>query len=439
MTVNEKYELARWAVDHALKNGASQSKVIISNSRSNSISVREEKIENLEQSTENALAIFLYVDSRYSVHSTNRLDNKAELKRFIEEGIAGTAYLSEDEYRKLPDPGLYYKGGGPGLEICDEGFMDIDPESRIRMVFDTEREALGKDERIVSVTANYNDSRNAMVMVTSNGFEGDRENTYYSLGASVSVKQGEARPSESWYENAVFHGRLDKEGIGRKAMERALKRLGQEKIESANMPMIIENRVAGQSLRPLIQALSGAAIQQKNSFLVDMLGEKVGSDRLSLTDDPFIISGRGSRLFDNEGLALKERTIFDKGLLKEYYIDTYYGRKLGMEPNSGSTSNLVLKPGERTAGQMIASLDRGILVTGFNGGNANGSTGDFSYGVEGFLVEKGKVVKPVAEMNITGNFLDLYKNLLEAGSDVYEESAWRTPSLLFDNVSFSGK
>ncbi len=439
MTLKEKYELARWAVDHALKNGAQQSKVIISNSRSNSISVREEKIENLEQSTENGLTIFLYVDSRYSVHSTNRLDNKAELKKFIEEGIAGTSYLSEDEYRRLPDPDLYYKGGGPDLKIDDETFMDIDPDSKISMAFETEREALGKDERIVSVTANYNDGSNAMVMVTSNGFEGDRDNTYYSLGASVSVKQGDARPSESWYESALFHDSLDKEGVGKKALERALKKLGQEKIKSANMPMIIENRVAGQSLRPLVQALSGAAIQQKNSFLVDMLGEKVGSDRFTLIDDPFVISGRGSRLFDNEGLAMEERTIFDKGVLKQYYIDTYYGRKLGMEPNSGSTTNLVVKPGHRTQEQMIATLDRGIVVTGFNGGNANGSTGDFSYGVEGFLVEKGKIVKPVAEMNITGNFLDLYLNLLEAGNDVYKDSAWRTPSLLFDNVSFSGK
>ncbi len=439
MTLKEKYELAGWAVNHALKNGAQQSKVIISNSRSNSISVREKKIENLEQSTENGLTIFLYVNNRYSVHSTNRLDNKAELQKFIEEGIAGTAYLSEDEYRKLPDPDHYYKGGGPDLKVYDKGFMDIDPAGKISMAFDAEREALGKDERIVSVTANYNDGRNAMVMVTSNGFEGDMENTYYSLGASVSVKQGDARPSEGWYESALFHDRLKKEGIGEKALERALKKLGQEKIESANMPMIIENRMAGQSLRPLVQALSGAAIQQKNSFLVDMLGEKVGSDRLTLTDDPFIVSGRGSRLFDNEGLALKERTIFDKGVLKEYYIDTYYGRKLEMEPNSGSTTNIVLKPGARTLEQMIASLDRAILVTGFNGGNANGSTGDFSYGVEGFLVEKGKIVKPVAEMNITGNFLDLYKNLLETGNDVYEDSAWRTPSLLFDNVSFSGK
>lgn len=438
MTKEEKYTLARWAVDHALESGAQQAKAIINDSQNNSISVREEKIENLEQSIENGLAIFLYVDKKYSVHSTNRLDNKKELAKFIDEAIEGTRYLAEDEYRSLPDPDLYYKGGGPELNTFDEHYRSVDPQAKIAAAFAVEKEALGKDDRVVSVTASYDDGMAGTVMVTSNGFEGDRANTFYSLSASVSVKQGDARPSDSWHESALFYDKLKNNGIGKTALEKALKKLGQRKIESANMPMIIENRLAGQSLGPLIQALNGSAIQQKNSFLIDMLGKKVGSDKMTLIDDPFIVSGRGSRLFDNEGLALQKRTIFEKGVLKSYYIDTYYGKKLGMDPTSGSTTNLVFETGDKNLEDMIASLDKGILVTGFNGGNSNGSTGDFSYGIEGFVIEKGKIIKPVSEMNVTGNFLQLYKNLAEVGNDVYEDTAWRTPSLLFNNVSFSG-
>jgi len=438
MTKEDKYTLARWAVDHALESGAQQVKAIITDSQNNSISVREEKIENLEQSIENGLTIFLYVEKKYSVHSTNRLDNKEELTRFIDEAIEGTRYLAEDEYRSLPEPDLYYKGGGPDLKTFDDAYKSVDPQVKIDSAFAIEKEALGKDERIISVTASYNDGMAGSVMVTSNGFEGDMSNTYYSLSASVSVKQGDARPSDSWHESALFYDKLKSQGIGKTAMEKALKKLGQAKIESANMPMILENRLAGQSLGPLIQALNGSSIQQKNSFLIDMLGEKVGSDKLTLIDDPFIVSGRGSRLFDNEGLALQKRTIFDKGVLKAYYIDTYYGKKLGMAPNSGSTTNLVFGKGDKNLEEMIASLDKGVLVTGFNGGNSNGSTGDFSYGIEGFLIEQGKIVKPVSEMNITGNLLHLYKNLAEVGNDVYEDTAWRLPSLLFNNVAFSG-
>ena len=109
-----------------------------------------------------------------------------------------------------------------------------------------------------------------------------------------------------------------------------------------------------------------------------------------------------------------------------------------MTPNSGGTTNLLITPGKRTMEEMVATLDRGILIAGFNGGNTNGSTGDFSYGIDGFLVENGKIVKPVSEMNITGNMVELWASLAEVGSDVYENSSWRMPSLMFKDVDFSG-
>ena len=256
--------------------------------------------------------------------------------------------------------------------------------------------------------------------------------------AQVSVKSGDARPSSYWYESSIFHSDLIKDGIGEKALKRALDKLGQEKIESGKMPMIVENRLARQTIQPLISALSGRSIQQKNSFLIDMAGEKIGSDLLTLIDDPFIVSGNGSRLFDREGLALKKRTIVDQGVLKEYYIDTYYGKKLDMSPTSGDTTNLMFKPGDKSLEELIASMDRAILVTGFNGGNSNGVTGDFSYGIEGFLVENGQLTRPVSEMNITGNFKQVLKDLMAVGNDVFTGSSWRLPSLVFNNIDFSG-
>ena len=438
MTKEEKYSIAKWAMEHALKNGAQQASVSISNSNSSQIEVREEKIDKLEEANRNSLRIALYVDNKYSSISTNRLNNKEELVRFIEEAIAGTKYLSEDEFRTLPDPELYYKGGGDDLKTVDENFASVDPQQKIKYAFDVEKEVLGKDERIISVSTTYNDNRSGSVMVTSNGFEGDTEYSSYALVAQVSVKSGDARPSSYWYESSIFHSDLIKEGIGKQALKRALDKLGQEKINSGKMPMIVENRLARQTIQPLISALRGNSIQQKNSFLIDMAGEKIGSDLLTLTDNPFIVSGSGSRLFDREGLALKKRMIVDQGVLKAYYIDTYYGKKLDMAPTSGDTTNLVFKPGDKGLEELIASMDRAILVTGFNGGNSNGVTGDFSYGIEGFLVENGKLTKPVSEMNITGNFKQVLKDLIAVGNDVYTGSSWRLPSLVFDNIDFSG-
>jgi PmbA protein len=94
--------------------------------------------------------------------------------------------------------------------------------------------------------------------------------------------------------------------------------------------------------------------------------------------------------------------------------------------------------GNKDLNALIALVDKGILVTGFNGGNCNGTTGDFSYGIEGFLIEKGKITQPVSEMNVTGNMITLWNNLVEIGNDARKDSSWRIPSLLFDNVDFSG-
>jgi len=438
MTNEEKYNIAKWAMEHAVQNGAQQARVIIYNDNSSQVEVRDEKIDKLQESNRNGMQINLYVDKRFSSISTSRITNREELSKFIEEAIAGTRFLAEDEFRKLPDPARYYKGGGPDLKVADPGFMQIDPQQKVQDAFNLEKEALGKDERIISVTASYRDGLSGMVMVASNGFEGDNENSYYSLSTSVSVTDGVARPQGSWNESSIFSDELVRTDIGTKAMKRALDRLGQAKIASGKMPMIVENRMAGMTLQPLISALSGSAIQQRQSFLIGMLGEKIGSGLMTITDDPFIVSGRGSRLFDGEGMATELRSVVDNGILSTYYIDTYYAGKLDMEATSGGTTNLVFKPGEKDLEGLLADIDRGILVTGFNGGNSNGATGDFSYGIEGFLVEKGTLVRPVAEMNITGNFKSLWQNLVAVGSDVDPSRSWRMPSLVFDRVDFSG-
>ncbi len=437
MTKEEKYTLAKWAMNHALESGAQQASVSISNSKSSSVEVREEKIDKLEQAIQSNLSIRLYVDGKYSAHSTCRL-KKEELAHFINEAIESTKYLSEDPFRTLPEPELYYKGGGEDLDSLDKNFASIDPKEKINLAFAAEKEVLGKDERLISVSSSYYDGLNERVMVNSNGFEGDTANSYFGIHSSVSVKGDDARPEFSWGESAIKYNKLKKAGTGTKALKRAIEKIGAEKIKSGTMPMLVENRVLGRIFGPLINALNGSAIQQKNSFLMDKIGEKVASGKLTLTDDPFIVGGRGSRLFDSEGLATKKRAVFNQGVLATYYIDTYYAKKLEMDPTSGGTTNLVFETGSKDLEELIATMDKGIFVTGFNGGNCNGSTGDFSYGIEGFLVEEGKVVKPVGEMNITGNMLNLWANIDEVGNDEKDDSSWRTPSILFSNVDFSG-
>jgi PmbA protein len=437
MNTNEKYDLANQVIEHALKSGAEQVSVTIYENRSSNIEIRDQKIDSLKESNRNGLSINLYVDRKYSAHSTNRM-KKEELFRFVDEAISATRYLAEDEFRSLPEPELYYKGGGSDLNTYDPKLDSVDAKTKIDLANQALNEAYKKDDRIISVSSYYSDSISNAVMVTSNGFKGDSGNTGVSLTVTVSLKSDTGRPKDYWYENALFLDKLKTTEIGLKALKRTINKIDPKKIISGKYSVIIENRVAGNLMYPVYNALLGSSIYQKQSFLIGKENKPIASGHLTAYDDPFIPSGPGSRLFDDEGIAAVKRPIIDNGVLKSYYIDNYYGRKLGMKPTSGSSSNVVFNAGSRNLDEIIGSLKKGVLITGFIGGNCNGSTGDFSYGIEGFFVEDGKIVHPVNEMNITGNMNKFWFNLVEMGNDIRVNDTIRIPSLLFENVDLSG-
>jgi PmbA protein len=437
MNTTEKYALAEMIIGHALKGGAAEASVTISESRSTSIEIRDQKIDSLKESNRSNLSISLFVDKKFSSHSTNRLKEE-DLKKFVDEAIIATRYLAEDEYRALPEPEMYYKGGAEALNTFDPQMDAIDTKTKISLATDALNEAYGKDERIISVSSSYGDNISNMVMVKSNGFKAESSSTGVSVYVSVSVKSDSGRPSDYWYENSMFFKGLKSSDIGSKALERTIRKIGPRKIASGKYQVVVENRVAGNLGNPIFSALSGSSIYNRQSFLIDKIGKQIASPALTVIDDPLEPGGQGSRLFDEEGLAALKRPIIENGILRNYYIDTYYGRKLGMKPTSGSSSNVNVGTGTRGMDEFVKSMKKGVLITGFIGGNFNGSTGDFSYGIEGYLVEDGNIVHPVNEMNITGNMTTFWFNLVETGNDVLPNQSLRMPSLMFRDVELSG-
>lgn len=438
MITEENKKLAQWAMDYALKNGCQAAKLTLYTNSNSSFELRNGKIDRLQQATENGLSLNLYVDGRYGYVSTNRLDKK-ELETLIKNGIDSTRYLAVDEARVLPDPSRYYKGGLPDLQLFDKKLYAISPDDKLDLAKAAAEEAMGKDERIISVDTAYGDGEGSSYRLISNGFEGESQSTWFSLSAMVSIKgEGEARPQGSWYDSSLFYDKLKKQGLGTTALERVLRRLGQKKAKSGKYTMVVEQQRTGQLLGPMLNALYGSSLQQKDSFLLDKLGAKVASGLFTLRDEPHVVGANGSRYFDNEGVATRPMTIFDKGVLQTYFIDTYNAKKMGVAPTISSPSRLVLEPGSKDLSGLVADVEQGILVTGFNGGNSNSTTGDFSYGIEGFLIENGKLTQPVNEMNVTGNFIDLWGSLVAVGNDPQPNRSWLVPSLVFDGVNFSG-
>lgn len=431
-------ELAHWAMDFALKNGCRECRITVYSGTDSSFDFRDLMLENLQQSSESGMRIELFVDGRYGQYVTNRL-KKDEIESFIKQGITSTKYLEKDECRVLPDISLCYKGGSPDLELYDPNIDKVSPDEKVQLAKANAAEIYQTDDRIISVNAGYGDGENYSYIVQSNGFEGERASTWFSIHAGVTTKgAGDARPAAGWGESAIYFDKLPKSGYGKTALERCLRKLGQQKTATGRYTMIVDYLNSTRLLSPLLSAIYGSSIQQKNSFLMDKMNEKVGSEKLTLIDNPHLLHTPGARYFDYEGIATQKRTIFEKGLLKTFFLDTYNAKKLNMPQTISGPSTLILEPGHKSLDQLVQSQQRAILVTGFNGGNQNSSTGDFSYGIEGFLIENGAITQPIAEMNITGNLLELWQNLIEIGNDPRLSSSYRIPSLVFADVNFSG-
>lgn len=438
MITNENKKLAQWAMEFALKNGCQASRVTIYNGSSSTFEIRDMKIDRLHQASENSFVIQIFVDGRFGSYSTNRLDKK-ELEKFIKDGITATRFLAEDKARTLPDAERYYKGGGEDLQLFDSNFDNIQPDEKVDLAMKACDEIMGKDDRIISASSSFSDGKEFKYMVSSNGFEGEASSSSFSTFASVSIKgEGEARPESYWYDFSLFYDTLKKEGIGQKALERVLRKLGQKKAASGKYTMVVDNMNSARLLSPVIGAIDGGSIQQKNSFLLDKLNQKVFGDKVTIIDEPHLKKSAGARYFDNEGVATKHQPIFENGVLKTYFIDTYRANKMNVAPTISSPSIMTMNLGDKDVEGLISDVNKGIFVTGFNGGNCNSSTGDFSYGIEGFLIENGKLTKPVSEMNITGNMITLWSNLAAIGNDPRTSSSWRIPSLAFEGVDFSG-
>jgi PmbA protein len=434
-------DAARRAVKLAVAKGAGACAAGAWRARNVELQWRDGKVEKASEATTRALGLELYVDGRYAAVSTSDLRPDA-LARFVEDSVALARAITPDPFRRLPEPELYAGRADVDLELADPDYGAVTPEARRALAQAIEAGARSVDPqgRILSATGGTGDTQSESAVVHSDGFEGTRRSTDFWLSADVTVQDPDGRRPEE-YAAAVsrFHSSLEQpDEIGRRAATRALSRIGTVKGESAVMTVAVEARAAGRMASMLFGPLSASSLQQKRSFLDGKAGQAIGSPLLDVRDEPLVKRGFGSRLFDGEGIAAKPFALFERGVLRNYYVDTYYGRKLGMKPTTGRMSNHAWVPGTRSLGELLADLKDGVLVTGFLGGNSNGTTGDFSLGVKGFRIRGGAIAEPVGEMNLSGNHLELWKRLAAIGNDPYAYSSMRTPTLVFEGVQIAG-
>jgi PmbA protein len=440
--MSELLNLAADVVARAKKLGAEEVSASVGTATQVSLSRREGKVEQATEATTRRLSVALLVDDRWSTHSTSDL-RPDSLDHFLTRAVAATRWLEPDADRRLPDGALC------GRAVSDDVLDPMDPALFTRTA--AERAALAsameaameahRDDSFVSHTSYVSEGWSRSVQVMSNGFAEETSSGGFGYGAELSLVEPDGRRPE---ESAYFSGRYlsdlpSPDEVAAECIKRCFQRRASGPTASGTYPMLILNRVAGRILGTLAGPMSGGALHHGRSCLAGKLGQKIGSELLDIVDDPFIPRGLASQAWDGDAMRSRRRHVIEKGVLKEYYLSTYHARKLQMEVSGGDRTAWVLPTGPRSWQEIAKDLDKAILVTGFLGGNANSTTGDFSFGIQGLLLEKGEVVQSLSEMNVGGNTLEIFHKLAEAANDPWAWSGSRIPTLLFQDVSFSGR
>lgn len=429
---------AQAAVDMLLAVGADDAWATVQLSRDVEFSYRDGALEKVQDSTSKQLAVQVYANDRYSSHQTTDL-NPDRLAGFLEQAVAITAALEPDAQRSLAPEELFAGRPDKNLDLVDGNVQALDRDQRLAWCVALD-DAARSSERVISATSGVYDGTQTQASASSNGFSGTQESTYCWLGTNITLKdRGDRRASDSFFAGSPHVEGVPEAGsIASTALERALARLDADKGPTAKTAMVVDSRAAAQLIGRLMRPADARSVQQQRSFWAAILGEQAFSRKLTIVDDPLIVRGLASRHYDREGISAKVLPIVEEGVVSNLYVDTYYGRKADMTPTTGTPSNRVVIPGTSSLQELLAEAGSGVYVTSWLGGNADGTTGDFSLGLRGHMIENGQIGRPVGEMNVTGNLQELFSRLEALGNDPYPYSTTLAPSLVFSDVDFSG-
>ena len=444
----EEMALAKHCLHFALEQGASQVRITLTKSLLNLVGLLNGEVDKTSHALDRSLQLQLFVEGRFGAFSSNRLE-KEGLEAFIREAIDTVKMLEPDAYRSLPAPERQAKDALTGRELglYDPAYESLTAQDRRQMALGSTAWANCHTERseriswkLIAEEGEYSDSVFDSLTLDSQGLEARHTETSFEIGYESIVEDAEGRHFSSyWWDATPRLKDLQLKDCAEKACRRAMDQLNPKPVPSGKYTLILDTECASKVVTPLLNALGGYSLQQKNSFLADSLGKQLFSQGLTILDAPRTPGDTGCRLFDSEGVATREMPIIENGVVKTYFLNTYISRKMEMEPTiEDATRVKVLPLGNcKTQQDVLNQVKDGILVTGFNGGNSNPATGNFSYGIEGFLIKDGKRVHPVREMLITGDFLTLWSHLIAAAQDARPCLSKLVPTLAFTDVDFS--
>lgn len=429
-------------VEAAKQAGADAADAVVAISRSTGVSVRLGKVENTGASESEDMSLRVFVGGRVaSVSATANSDART----LAERAVAMARVSPQDPYQGLADPALLARET-VDLDLFDPTIVSAD---RLR------DDALAAEEAALAVKGVTNSSGSGagagsfgMVLATSHGFVGQYVGSSFSRSTSVIAGEGTKMERDYEFSSKLHFAELDSpQDIGRKAGERAVKRLGGRKVKTGTVDVIFDPRVARGLAGHLAGAINGGSVARKTSFLRDMMGKRVASEAITVTDDPLRRRGPASRPFDGEGVQGEKLFMVEQGVLNHWLLSTSAARELGLATNgrgarSGSSvgpspTNFAIEAGDTSPEEMIRSLKSGFYVNELFGQGVDMITGEYSRGASGFWIENGELAYPVSEVTIASNLKSMFLGMVPA-SDLDRNFGIAAPTLLIEGMTLAG-
>ncbi|MBH3340166.1 metalloprotease PmbA [Pseudomonas mendocina] len=422
----------------ARRQGASACEVAVSAGQGLSTTVRQGEVETVEFNRDQGFGITLYVGQSKGSASTSATGIEA-IRETVAAALAIARHASEDECAGLADAALMAREL-PELDLYHP--WSITPEQAVEQALACEAAAFAADTRIKNADGtSLNTHQGCRIYGNSHGFIGGYASTRHSLSC-VMIAEGEGQMQRDYWYDVNRQGELLAEaaGIGQRAAERAVSRLGARPVPTCEVPVLFAAELAGGLFSHLLAAISGGNLYRHSSFLEGALGQRLFPEWLSLDERPHLPRALGSATFDGDGLATYAKPFVEKGELVSYVLGTYSGRKLGLPStaNSGGVHNLFVTHGDEDQQALIRRMGRGLLVTELMGQGLNLVTGDYSRGAAGFWVENGEIQFPVQEVTIAGNLRDMFRQIVAVGRDLERRGNICTGSVLIEKMTVAG-
>jgi PmbA protein len=447
--------LAAEVVALAMKAGASDADAVVREGDEFSVTVRMGEVETLKESGSRGLGLRVFLGKRSASTSTSDLTPDG-IRQLVDGALALVKLTEEDPFAGLPESGEF--GSVPGdLHLYFDDVYSLSGPERIEWARCAESAALGADPRITNSNGgSFDASTGRKVLANSRGFVGGYRTSYAGVSAApLAVDANGQMQRDSWWSGARRIGDLESpESVGREAARRTVRRLGARRVATQQVPIVFAPEVSRSLIGSVFEAASGDSIWRHASFLAGKLGEPIAAPTLTIVDDnvmllPSGVGGFGSSPFDGEGLPSRRTLVLENGVLRNYLLNTYTARKLGMKSTHNASrglagtpgigcGNLYLEPGTLTPEEIIAAIPAGLYVTSLMGFGVNLVTGDYSRGATGLWIDDGQLTHAVEEVTIAGKLADMLRNVTAIGNDLIFRGSVASPTVRIDGMTIAG-